>query len=715
MSTRHSLLLCGDGFGEAQFAALASHRARLRVVARKAPGGESTDAAARSTVVSLSTHSTHGSQTSDAVWIGAGCADAGALVLDALRQGRAVLCDAGLTQQELAECVRVARGGKAPLRFGGAVARLPAVRRMSACARLLRPRLRAIQAECDRARLPVLMEVLGSALGTLRPWRFRLAAADDGTARIHGELAGVTMRLHVRDAVSHLRLTLDSLDGELRLIDAHGPLRWTPRDAGSPLDLGDPAHTDPLAEWAGAIGADLHELLGALDSSGAPLPDDLAQRLALAQLLQELQVLLGDSSTTCVATAEAGEPVDAAQLQAAALAAADDDELRERREIVDAESVHAAGLSALNTRLPGGTAALGECAALLRELDAISLAAQARVLHDSGALREDEERDAAALIAATSTAPRHAWLLRRWLAALTETGALQQRGESYRWLRRPPAVAPAAIAPMLGEVYAQLGFPPAMTQFHNAALARLETLLRDDLQVQELLFAQADPIAALAAYQDNPFTAYANAAAAELLRQCPARGAALRVIELGGGPGMSTDAALTALLGRDIDYLFSDVSRMFTLAAQQRYAGRGDLRYGLLDLDADFAAQGIAPRSADVVLAGNVLHNAADIGRSLRRIRRSLAPGGWLVFTESLADNRAVLTSMQFLLSPADGAELPGTHDRRAASGTVFLDAADWNEELIAAGFRPRLRLPADPQSPLAAAGQCLFFATACP
>ncbi|MGO1068879.1 bifunctional Gfo/Idh/MocA family oxidoreductase/class I SAM-dependent methyltransferase [Lysobacter sp. CA199] len=713
MSATRSLLLCGDGFGEAQFAALSSQRMRLRVVARKMHDCNSADVAVQPTDPSLSTDSVHGSETTDAVWIGADCVDAGTLVLNALRQGRAVLCDAGLTQQELAECVRVARGGRAPLRFGGAVTRLPAVRRMSACVRLLRPRLRAIQAECDRSRLPVLMDVLGSALGTLRPWRFRVATDDDGIRWIHGELAGVPLRLHVRDAVSHLRLTLDSLDGELRLIDAHGPLRWTPRDAGSPLDLGDPTHADPLAEWAEAIGSDLHELLAVLDSSGAPLPSDLAQRLALAQLLQELQALLGDSNTSVV-TADAGDPVDAAQLQTAALAAGNDDELRERGEIVHSDSVHAAGLKALHARLPGRAAALDGCAALLRELEAISLAAQARVLYDSGALREGEERDAATLIKATSTAPRHAWLLRRWLAALTETGALQQRGETYRWLRRPPAVAPATIAPMLGEVYAQLGFPLAMTHFHNAALARLETLLRDDLQVQELLFAQADPIAALAAYQDNPFTAYANAAAAELLRQCPARGAALRVIELGGGPGMSTDAALTALAGRDIDYLFSDVSRMFTLAAQQRYAGRGDLRYGLLDLDADFAAQGIAPRSADVVLAGNVLHNAADIGRSLRRIRRSLAPGGWLVFTESLADNRAVLTSMQFLLSPADGAELPGTSDVRAASGTVFLDTPGWHEALIAAGFRPRLRLPADPQSPMAAAGQSLFFATAC-
>lgn len=708
MNPPRSLLLCGDGFGEAQRAALAAQRSCFdaRVAAAHDPLARAGDGV-------------------DALWIGAGCAAPGELAAAALRQGRAVLCDAGLSSKELAECVRMARTHAAPLRLGAAAARLPAVRRWGAAARVLRPRLRALHAECDPARLPALVEVLGATLGSLRPWRLRAApATDDGSRELHGELAGVALRLQVRDAAAHLRLTLYSPDGELRLIDPHGPVRWNPRDGGWPLDLGEHAPADPLADWAGAVGADLRELLAALERRDPALPGDLPQRLALAQLLEELRAVLGDdASAPTDAKGDArcdahGDAVDATRLQAAAVAATDADAgAATAADAIAADAIHAAGLQALHARLPGGAAALHGCTALLRELDAISLAAQARVLYESGALGDDDARDADALADAASAAPRHRWLLRRWLAALVETGALQRDDEDYRWRHRPALAAPAAVAPALSALYAQLGFPPAMARFHNAALARLETLLRDGVQVQELLFEEADPIAALAAYQDNPFTAYANAAAAELLRRCPARGAALRVIELGAGPGLSADAALAALQGRDIDYLFSDVSRMFVVAAQQRHGARAGVRYGLLDIDRDFAAQGIAPRAADAVLAGNVLHNAAHIGRTLRRIRQSLAPGGWLVFTESIADNRAVLTSMQFLLSPKHGAELPGRDDRRGAAAhpTVFLDAPGWNEELIAAGFRPRFVLPADPHSATAAAGQCLFFATACP
>lgn len=704
MSAARSLLLCGDGFGEAQRAALASQLPALsaRAVAACDPLARSGDGP-------------------DAIWIGAGCAAPGALAAAALQQGRAVLCDADLSSKELADCVRHARSHAAPLRLGAAVTRLPAVRRLRAAAQVLRPRLRALHAECDPARLPALVEVLGATLGPLRPWRLRAAPADDGAQALHGELAGIALRLQVRTGAAHLRLTLHTLDGELRLIDAHGPVRWNPRNGEWPLDLGEPAPADPLADWARAIGADLRELLDALERRDPALPGDLPQRLALAQLLEELRAVLDigaatDADTKADACADA---VDATRLQAAAIAVADDDAGHDAAaDSIAADAIHAAGLRALHARLPGGAAAVDGCAELLRELDAISLAAQARVLYESKALGDGEARDADTLADATVTAARHRWLLRRWLVALVDTGILQRDGADYRWLQRPPAATPAAVAPRLSAIYAQLGFPPAMARLHNAALARLETLLCDGVQVQELLFEEADPIAALAAYQDNPFTAYANAAAAELLRRCPARGAALRVIELGAGPGLSAEAALSALQDRDVDYLFSDVSRMFLVAAQQRHGARHGLRYGLLDIDRDFAAQGVAPRCADAVLAGNVLHNAAHIGRTLRHIRGSLAPGGWLVFTESIADNRAVLTSMQFLLSPKPGAPLPGHDDRRGSASdapTVFLDAAGWNEALLAAGFRLRFALPADPHSAAAAAGQCLFFATACP
>jgi SAM-dependent methyltransferase len=274
-------------------------------------------------------------------------------------------------------------------------------------------------------------------------------------------------------------------------------------------------------------------------------------------------------------------------------------------------------------------------------------------------------------------ASRHGWLADRWRLALKgrSPGEHAEPGEEFE------------------RAYADLGFPPVMARFHREALDRLPDLLSDTVPLRDLLLGAGD---VQAAYQDNVFTGYLNAAGAEIVRR-----AGPRVLELGGGAGFTTVAALIALRGQDYAYTFTDVSPLVVRAAQERFGDSPGVSCRLLDLDADFAPQGFADGSVDVVLAGNVLHNATDIGQVLRRVRRVLAPGGQVVFTESIRDTATALTSVQFLLS-------------RSASrdGTPFLDADEWRAALVTAGFSPGATLP-DPSSPLAAAGQHLFTATA--
>ncbi|ANY08123.1 methyltransferase [Pseudonocardia sp. HH130630-07] len=285
-------------------------------------------------------------------------------------------------------------------------------------------------------------------------------------------------------------------------------------------------------------------------------------------------------------------------------------------------------------------------------------------------------RAMAALAPFDGVAPRHRWLADRWRAALDgrDPGGYTEPATEFE------------------DAYAELGFPPAMARFHRTALARLPELLRDEVDVGELLFSGTDVLTALAAYQDNDLTHRLNAAAAgEVLAGGP------RVLELGGGAGLATAAVLTALRERDATeytYTFTDVSPLFLRAAAERFGDDPRFSGRLLDLDTDFTAQGCADGSADVVLAANVLHNAAEIDRSLRRIRRVLAPGGRLVFTEAVRDHPATLTSMQFLLS--------GPENRVRSP---FLDAAGWRAALAGAGFAVR-------EGP-SVHGQALFVGTA--
>ncbi|MFF0224259.1 Gfo/Idh/MocA family oxidoreductase [Streptomyces sp. NPDC004629] len=90
-----------------------------------------------------------------------------------------------------------------------------------------------------------LVDILGQALGTLRPWRFADPAplpADIGPQpfrSLHGVFAGVplTLRVHHQldpsDRDNHAlhwhRLSLGTEGGVLTLADTHGPVLWSPR------------------------------------------------------------------------------------------------------------------------------------------------------------------------------------------------------------------------------------------------------------------------------------------------------------------------------------------------------------------------------------------------------------------------------------------------------------------------------------------------------
>ncbi len=232
------------------------------------------------------------------------------------------------------------------------------------------------------------------------------------------------------------------------------------------------------------------------------------------------------------------------------------------------------------------------------------------------------------------------------------------------------------------------GLAPQM-RLAEASLEALPDILTGARKATDVLFPQGSLELVEAVYKQNAVAArfseaLAQAAAKVVGASRPER--PLRILEIGAGTGGTSEpvfAALAPLAGRITEYCYTDVSRAFLIHAERSYVGRvPGLRTALLDIEKPLAGQEVEPGRYDLVIAANVLHATADIVRTLKTVRETLAPGGVLLVNET---SRATLfTHVTFGL-------LEGwwrfTDGERRIPGTPSLAPESWASALREAGF----------------------------
>ena len=181
--------------------------------------------------------------------------------------------------------------------------------------------------------------------------------------------------------------------------------------------------------------------------------------------------------------------------------------------------------------------------------------------------------------------------------------------------------------------------------------AELDLTRRCAAELDAVLRGQADPLALLfpggsladteRLYRDSPPAKTYNGLIAEIFGTIggATAGRRLRVLEIGAGTG-STTSHLLSRLPEHVEYTFTDVSPLFLQRAREKFAQRPFMRYELLDISREPAAQGFAAASFDVILAANVLHATPDLEVTLGHVHELLAPGGLLVLLEGTTPQR---------------------------------------------------------------------------
>ncbi|MFB9840128.1 Gfo/Idh/MocA family oxidoreductase, partial [Actinoallomurus acaciae] len=250
-----------------------------------------------------------------------------------LGRGVHVLQEHPIHLDELTECLRLARRNRVQYRLNTHYPHVAPVAAFTAAARRLIARRTPLFVD---AATPVhlmhpLVDILGRALGSLRPWRFADPAPLPGDLGeppfriLHGALGGVplTLRVHHQldpaDRDNHAlhwhRVSVGTEAGVLTLADTHGPVLWSPRlhahrdaDRRLVLDGHGTGHLDltttsvvggtgtfreVFAElWPQAIGRALDDLRDAIAENRDPLRSGQYD-LMVCRIWSELATVLG--------------------------------------------------------------------------------------------------------------------------------------------------------------------------------------------------------------------------------------------------------------------------------------------------------------------------------------------------------------------------------------------------------------------------------------
>lgn len=228
--------------------------------------------------------------------------------------------------------------------------------------------------------------------------------------------------------------------------------------------------------------------------------------------------------------------------------------------------------------------------------------------------------------------PEHLRLFERLVGILAEAGQISASGDG--WLV-PPA-RPSLPDPDAALTADEVDADPGLELMRRCGPALADVLTGRCDPLRDLLYDAGGSLLTRFYAESLGFAAM-NAVLRALIERMVARlpqDRTLEILEIGAGTGATTAAILPALPAGKARYTFTDVSRGFLNAAQDRFGTGPALRYRTLDIEQDPAAQGFAVGEFDLVVAANVLHATRDLAAALDNVRTLLAPGGELLLLE---------------------------------------------------------------------------------
>lgn len=238
-------------------------------------------------------------------------------------------------------------------------------------------------------------------------------------------------------------------------------------------------------------------------------------------------------------------------------------------------------------------------------------------------------------------------------------------------------------------------------------IEKMEALLSGEMNAALLLFPEGTIELANCFYRENLMEKYLAYCIEKILSFAieHTKKDKIRILELGAGTGATTDRILKVLENstKKIAYIYSDITKYFLNFAAQKYQGKEELEYKVINIDSNLSDQGIAEESVDIVIAAGMMNNAVNTDYSMRQIICSLVHGGIALIAEPVGENYELMLSQSFMMSRPT--------DAREVCNETFLKMEEWKEVFWGCGISERelVVVPSD-TSPLAPLNQKLFI-----
>lgn len=358
--------------------------------------------------------------------------------------------------------------------------------------------------------------------------------------------------------------------------------------------------------------------------------------------------------------------------------------------------------------LPEGVRDIQAFSDFWASLDELCIAYMCHTLRELGLFTAKETLTTEEVMARGHIAPVHKKLLVRWLNALSREGLLEKRDKH---LYRSPAALPHVHIDALWEQVRSLahgiGNRHQLLTYMERSCTHLTQLFRQEINPQQLLFPEGDWTVAEDVYQYNPMSQYyysiLSAAFASIVKDRH-NGKPLRVLEVGAGVGSSTAVTLPLADPARTRYVYTDISTFFLEKAKEKFSEYDFITYEIFDINTPPLRQGYEENSFDVIIANNVLHNAANMKQTMLWLNSLLDHNGCVLILEQTGANYPLLVTMEFLI---DFSEL---EDERVEQDSPFLSEERWKETLNHSGFLKQTAFPV-PGHPCGALGQHILMA----